>query len=260
MKTNSICFIIIILLTLNAGCSNQGKKNPKSEGEKNTETTTTADTGYTGILQSYSGNHLVKEVTLKNGVRNGLMKTFYASGLLYQTFWYENGLKQDTGKWYFEKLNGRVFRTTPFKDDSAHGIQTQYYENGTVRAKLNFVNGLRTPYLEEFTSEGKKITDYPDVVVTTIDNYNQNGTYKINVKLNNDKTKVTFYKGEYIDGLYDPKKYQKLNISETTGFLELKKSAAQGNNYVGIIAEILTSKGNKHLVYKRIDLPYNDLK
>jgi antitoxin component YwqK of YwqJK toxin-antitoxin module len=175
MKTNFICFIIIILLTINAGCSNQGKNNPKSECEKNAETTAVADTGYTGILQSYSGNHLVKEVTLKNGVRNGLMKTFYANGLLYQTFWYENGLRQDTGKWYYE--SGRVFRTTPFKNDSSDGVQTQYYESGAVRAKLSFVNGLRTPYLEEFSSDGKKITDYPDVVVTTTDNYIQNGTY-----------------------------------------------------------------------------------
>jgi len=259
MKTNSVCFILIILLFI-AGCSNQGKNNTESEGGKETETSASADTGYTGILQSYSGNHLVKEVTLKNGVRNGLMKTYYASGLLYQTFWYENGLRQDTGKWYFEKIDGKVFRTTPFKNDSAHGIQTQYYENGTVRARLNFVNGLRTPYLEEFSTDGKKVTDYPDVVVTTTDNYNQNGTYKINLKLTNDKTKVTFYRGEYIDGLYDPNKYQKINISETAGYLELQKSGEPGNNYVGIIAEILTPKGNKHLVYKRIDLPYNNLK
>jgi antitoxin component YwqK of YwqJK toxin-antitoxin module len=259
MKTNSICFIIIVLLFI-AGCSNQGKNTPKSTCEQNAETTTTADTGYTGILQSYSGTHLVKEVTLKNGVRDGLMKTFYASGLLYQTFWYENGLRQDTGKWYFEKIDGKVFRTTPFKNDSAHGIQTQYYENGTVRAKLDFVNGLRTPYLEEFSSDGTKVTDYPDVVVVVTDNYNQNGTYKINLKLTNDKTKVTFYRGEYIDGLFDPKKYLKINISETAGYLELKKSGESVNNYVGIVAEILTLKGNKQLTYKKIDLPYNNLK
>jgi hypothetical protein len=29
---------------------------------------------------------------------------------------------------------------------------------------------------------------------------------------------------------------------------------------VGIIGTVITPFGNRHLVYKRIDLPYNDLK
>lgn len=258
MKTNTIFFIIIILFTIHTGCSNKGNNKSESGKESQTNATTVPDTGYTGILQSYSGTYLVKEVTFKNGIRQGLMKTYYANGLLYQTFWYENGLRQDTGKWYYE--SGKVFRSTPFKNDSSDGVQTQYYESGAVRAKLNFVNGLRTPYLEEFSADGKKITDYPDMIVTINDNYKQNGTYKISLKLTNDKTKVTYYKGEYIDGLFIPKKYLKVNVSETTGLLELKKSNTPGNNYVGIIAEISTSKGNKYLLYKKIDLPYNDLK
>jgi antitoxin component YwqK of YwqJK toxin-antitoxin module len=186
------------------------------------------------------------------------MKTYYANGLLYQTFWYENGIKQDTAKWYFE--DGKVFRATPFKNDSADGIQTQYHTNGKVRAKLSYVNGIRTPYLEEFTPDGKKITDYPDLVIRTKDDYNQNGTYKIFLELTNKNVKATYYRGEYIDGLFYPKKYVKLNDSEKTGYLELKKSGSSGNNYVGIIAEISTKRGNKYLVYKKIDLPHNDLK
>ncbi len=38
------------------------------------------DTGYTGIKKYMSGNYVVKEVTFKNGVREGLMKTFYQTG------------------------------------------------------------------------------------------------------------------------------------------------------------------------------------
>lgn len=258
MKTNTSILIFLILLSFSAGCLNKGPKNISSEKENINDTTTVADTGYTGIKQYFSSNRMVKEVTFKNGIRQGLMKTYYANGLLYQTFWYENGVRQDTAKWYFE--DGRVFRSTPFKNDSADGIQTQYYRTGSVRAKLSYVNGIRTPYLEEFTSDGKKITDYPDLVIRTKDDYNQNGTYKIFLELTNKTIKATYYKGEYIDGLYYPKKYVKLNNSETTGYLELKKSGNSGNNYVGIIAEISTAIGNKYLVYKKIDLPHNDLK
>jgi antitoxin component YwqK of YwqJK toxin-antitoxin module len=258
MKTNASILIFLILLSFFAGCLNKGPKNISSDNENIDDTITVPDTGFTGIKQSFSGNRLVKEVTYKNSIRQGLMKTYYADGLLYQTFWYENGLRQDTAKWYFE--DGRVFRKTPFKDDSAHGIQIQYYKTGVVRAKLSFVNGVRTPYLEEFTSDGKKFTGYPDLVIRTKDDYDQNGTYKIFLELTNKTIKATYYRGEYIDGLYYPKKYVKLNNSETTGYLELKKSGSSGNNYVGIIAEISTQIGNKYLVYKKIDLPHNDLK
>jgi hypothetical protein len=186
------------------------------------------------------------------------MKTYYTNGLLYQTFWYENGLKEDTAKWYYE--DGKVFRTTPFKKDSMEGIQTQYYKNGRVRAKLSFVSGLRTPYLVEYASDGTKITGYPDLVIKIKDDYNQNGTYKINIELTDKNVKATFYRGEFIDNLFMPKKYAKINTTEKTGYLELKKSGTSKADYVGIIGEISTQLGNKYLVYKRIDLPYKDLK
>ena len=148
MKQIAFLFTIVILLTLGIGCQNNNKKNSSSQNEKAEKAAAVPDTGFTGIKQSFSGGRLVKEATLKNGIRNGLMKTFDASGLLYQTFWYENGKRQDTGKWYWP--DGKVFRKTPFKDDSAHGIQIQYYKTGVVRAKLEYKNGIRTPYLEEF--------------------------------------------------------------------------------------------------------------
>ena len=258
MKTNTFFYIFIILLILYSGCQNRSNKNASSKNENLPDTSTVADTGFTGIKQLYSHKLLAREVTYKNGVKQGLMKTYLPSGKLYQTFWYRNGHLEDTAKWYFD--DGKVFRTTPFKNDSMNGVQTQYYRNGKVRAKLNFVNGVQTPYLEEFFSDGGKITIYPELVIKTRDEYRQNGIFKIWLDLTDKTVKATYYRGEYIDGLFFPKKYSKLNSSETTGYLELKKSGNPKDNYIGVIAEISTPLGNKYLVYKKIDLPYNDLK
>jgi hypothetical protein len=96
--------------------------------------------------------------------------------------------------------------------------------------------------------------------VKTADNYNSAGTYTISLELSKKDNKATYYRGELTDGLFTPKKYVKLNSSETAGFLKLTKSGTPGNSYVGIIAEISTSLGNKYIAYKRVDLPYNDLK
>jgi hypothetical protein len=45
-----------------------------------------------------------------------------------------------------------------------------------------------------------------------------------------------------------------------TGILTLKKSGSSRPAEVGVVAEILTNFGNKYLVYKKIALPYHDLK
>jgi hypothetical protein len=258
MKTNIILLFIFLLVLPNWGCQNRPKKNTGSQIENPVDTTTVADTGFTGIRRYFSKGTLVKEVTLKNGVREGLMKTNYQGGQLNQTFWYENGVRQDTARSYY--IDGKLFRTTLFKNDTANGIQTQYYKSGAVMAKLNYVNGLRTPYLEEFESNGKKITGYPDMVIRTKDEYAQNGIFKIYVELTKKDTEANFYRGEYINGLFNPNKCTIINISKTTGYIALRKSANQGNNFVGVIAAILTTGGNRYLVYKKIDLPYNDLK
>ena len=211
MKTGISLFIILLLLALSSGCSNRSNKRSSSKGADSTNISNVPDTGYNGITQYFSTGRLVKEVTFKNGIRNGLMKTYNASGQLYQTFWYVNGMKEDTAIWYFE--NGKIYRKTPFKNDSMNGTQIQYYRSGGVRAKLNFVNGIRTPDLEEFESNGRKIADYPDLVITTKDEYSQTGTFKIYLELTKKNVKATYYKGEYADGLFYPKKYIKLNNS-----------------------------------------------
>jgi antitoxin component YwqK of YwqJK toxin-antitoxin module len=90
MKTNAILFIIIILLIWNSGCQNRSNKNTSSRNDNLTDTSTVADTGFTGIKQLYSHKLLAREVTYKNGVKQGLMKTYLPSGKLYQTFWYMN--------------------------------------------------------------------------------------------------------------------------------------------------------------------------
>lgn len=256
MKYKIIATLVILILLAGTGCSNRGQN--QSEEETAESAVNEPDTGFTGIGVYRSGNLVSAEVTMKNGIRHGIMKTYYPSGKLRQTFWYENGMREDTAIWYHE--DGVIFRKTPYKRDSVNGIQIQYYKSGKVRAKLEFIDGLRTPYLEEFSAGGTKITSYPEVVVRTKDDYNINGTYKIYLSLSNSNVKSNFYRGEFINNLFNPGLYTKINDTEMTGFLELKKSGSAGSGYVGVIAEILTTLGNRQLVYKRIDLPYNDLK
>jgi hypothetical protein len=42
--------------------------------------------------------------------------------------------------------------------------------------------------------------------------------------------------------------------------VDLKKSGTPQTDYIGITGAILTDFGNRYLSYKKIDLPYKDLK
>jgi MORN repeat variant len=255
MKVFSGSLIIILSLLFISGCN--GKRSGKKDSKTGNDAIAVPDTGYTGIKQYMSGLVLVKEVTFKNGVREGLMKSFYQNGKVRQTFWYENNLREDSAKWYYEE--GQVFRSTPYKKDTIDGIQKQYYRNGRLKAKLGYIKGLRTPYLEEFTQEGKLVGGYPGLVVNIRDEYQTKGIYRVSVELSDKSTKVRFYRGDLSDGVFDTAHCKKINTINGIGYLDLKKTGSQKTGYVGVIAEILTNYGNNYLFYKKIELPYNDL-
>jgi len=256
MRIFSLSVLFVLALLIVPGC--HGKQTPKKETAGVSDTSTVPDTGYTGIKQYLSGKYLVKEVTFKNGVRQGLMKTFYVTGEVRQTFIYSEGLREDSSFWYFQE--GQKFRVTPYKRDTIDGIQRQYFRTGQLRAKIGFSKGLRTSFFQEFTKEGKTVSGYPTVIVNTTDNYKTNGSYKVKLSLSDKSTGVTFWRGEFNNGRFDTAHYVKINTINGIGNLNLKKSGTAGHQYVGVIAEILTNYGNNYLVYKKIELPYNDLK
>lgn len=255
MKTYSIIFIIAGCIMLSAGCNSSGTSG-KSSGNAN-DSSQVADTGYTGIKKYTSGDKVMKEVSFRNGVRYGLTKTFYPGGQVYQTFWYENDLREDSARWYYPE--GKLFRTTPFKRDTIDGIQKQFYRNGKVKAKIGFSKGLRTPYFSEYTQEGKLITNYPEIVVKINDEYNSRGSYRIGLELSDKSTKVNFFRGEFFNGVHDTSKCAKINTISGKATLVMKKTGKPGKNYVGIIAEVITPFSNKNIIFKKVELPYNDL-
>ena len=255
MKYLFCSIIIVISGVLIISCT--GRRSGNEEKNTSYDTITVPDTGFTGIKQLMSEKKVVQEVTFKNGVKNGLTKSFYMDGRLRQTFWYVNGLREDSAKWYHP--DGRLFRSTPYKNDTIDGIQVQYYKNGRIKARLGYKKGYRTPELTEYSPDGKIVSGYPGIEVRIDDKYSTSGTFKISLQLTDKSEKVKFYRGEFTNGVFDTTQCRKINTIKGTGYLNLKKTGSQTSGYVGIIAQILTGFGNNHLEYKKIELPYNDL-
>lgn len=255
MKTNSLILISIISLILLSGCS--GNKSGKKPQVNSPDTTAVKDTGYTGITKYWSKDLLIKEVTFKNGIREGLMKSYYAGGQVYQTFWYENGLKEDSARWYY--LEGQLFRTTPYKHDTVDGIQKQYYRNGRVKAKIGYSKGMRTNFFQEFTPDGKVVGPYPEITVSIGDSYKKDGSYIVNLGLSDKKTAVKFFRGSFVNDRFDTTMCKVIAPVNNKYIISLKKTGKPGPDHIDIIASISTLFGNKYLVYKKLDLPYKDL-
>jgi len=257
MRKFNCSVVILLVLLLSAGCAGKGSSK-KGSGDLSADTVSVPDTGFTGIKKYYSKDLLVKEVTFRNGIQEGEMKSYYEGCQLNQTIWYENGLREDSARKYY--LEGQLFRSTPFRNDTIDGTQIQYYRNGRVKAKLHFIKGLRTPLLEEYTRDGKLIKDYPEIVFTLNDNYSTSGKVRINLELTEKTRKVNFYRGEFTNGVFDTAKCKIIQPVNGNVYLDMKKSGTPQPEYIGIIGAILTDFGNRYLAYKRIELPYRDLK
>jgi hypothetical protein len=255
MRSITSTILVLALLIFMSSCGGKGNSNKESQAVA--DTVSVPDTGYTGIKQYFSGNTLVKEVTFKNGVRQGVMKSFYTSKQVRQTFWYENGLREDSAKWYY--VEGPVFRATPYKRDTINGIQQQYFTNGRIKARLGYEKGLRTFFFEEYTPDGKLITDYPTMIVNIKDEYKTKGTFRISFELSNKAQKVKYFRGEFSKGVYDTAHIVQIETVNGIGNLTLKKTSSPKKSSVEVLAEIFTGYGNNYLLVKKIDLPYNDL-
>ena len=251
---------LILLFSITVILSCGGRQTPKTDDQTPSDTIMKAstDTGFTGIKQYRSNKYLIKEVTFKNGVREGTMKSFYESGKLRQEFMYKAGLREDSAIWYYEE--GQVFRLTPYNKDTVDGIQKQFYRNGNIKAKIGYKKGLRTLLFEEYTMDGKLIKGYPELEVNVKDEYKTNGILRLKLELLPKSKDVKYFVGDLSTGVYDTLKCRKIETAEGIGLLELKKGGTPNPPFPGIIAEFLTTFGNKYLIYKKIELPYNDLK
>lgn len=213
---------------------------------------------FTGIKKYYSEGKLIKEVTFRDGAKNGLCKNYYDDGRLKTTIIYSNNLKSDTSRWYYPE--GMVYRETPYRNNMLNGVQVKYYKNGRIQAEIPYKNGFRTPGLKEYYEDGRPVTGMPSIVNETDDSYySSHGTVRLVLKLSNNSKNVQFFKGPLSDGAFDPSACKEITVSSGMGYIELARSDSGGTGYIDITAVYITRFRNKEILTKRIKLPYNNL-
>ena len=256
MKESIVLVMLAVIMLTGYGC-NSGPGVENSGADKQKVPAGEVSAKFTGTKPFYIDGRLDREVSYISGVRNGLTKTYYASGGIKQILPFKDGLQTDTAKWFYE--DGKLYRTTPYQRDTIHGTQVQYYRSGRIKAKMSYIMGNRLPDLEEYYDNGKKKVFTREINVVTRDEYAQRGAFKIFAELNNKSTPVVFYLVELSDGALNYSKVVKMTTSGGTGFIELTKGSVRNSGTALVIAEYMTDFGNKNFITKRVAIPYRDL-
>jgi hypothetical protein len=245
----AVALIMIIASSCGSGTGDTGGGRKKAGHE--------ADTGYTGVRNYIKNDIIVREVEFRNGIKEGLTRTFYKGGVIEQEIPYAGGKKNGEARWYYP--DSKLFRVTPYVNDTIHGSQVQYYKSGRVKAKLEYMNGKRLPGLEEYNMNGEKVTGYPGIVYRTNDRYEERGMYKLFIEMTDLAENVKYYRGDLVDGLVDLDSVTPLLQTATTGYLDLKKTEGHKADSVVVIAAYLTGFGNRLYYRLAVPLPYKDL-
>ncbi len=249
-----LSILSIITLVFAVSC-NQGKSGNSADSMRGSNV---PDTGFTGTQRYKQGDNIHRTVEFKNGLKDGITRTFYKGGALEQEITYVNDKKDGPSKWYYP--DGKLFRVTPYENDTINGDQIQYYKNDRKRAIISYNNGKRVPSVIEYEKDGTKITDYPNVTFRVTDNYNEKGVYKIFIEMSDLSENNLYYRGDFVNGLVDLDSLEQLKQNATTGYLDLKKAEGVSSDSVTVIAGYLTSSGNRYYRRLAIPLPYKDLK
>jgi hypothetical protein len=217
------------------------------------------DTGYTGIevYKNADKTVILKEIQYKNGIKEGITKTYYPAGMIEQEIPYVGGKRDGDAIWYYP--DGKIFRKTPYENDTINGDQVQYYKNDKVRARIKYIEGKRIPKVEEYLSDGTKKVDYPKIVYRINDSYKDKGSIKIFVEMSDNSEGTNFYRGDFVNGLVDLNACKPLLQTATTGYVDLKKTIGVSNDSVVVISGYLTPFGNRYFSRLAIPLPYKDL-
>jgi len=110
-----------------------------------------------GTWYYYGADSLkIGEEIYKNGVKNGLEKTFYrGTGKLYQQVMFVNGKKEGIYKQYFE--SGVLKRDATYKNDTLEGKVMYYHPNTKKLMEGTYVKGLRNGEFNYYDESGKLI-------------------------------------------------------------------------------------------------------
>jgi hypothetical protein len=188
--------IQLLALILFSGCS-QVINKPEKETTPN-QRFRINDQGDTVVINYRKNGILLSEITIKNGMQNGLCLNYYENGNIQNEIWYKDGDKNGRATWNYE--SGKIYRESVYIDDEIEGIQKKYYEDGKLMAEIPYRKGVLLVGTKEYNKEGKLKKNYPEIIIEPVDKMAFENKYYLRASLTKNDPDAKFYEVKYLDG------------------------------------------------------------
>lgn len=158
------------ILEKTAFCSNTGTDEPMictdSDGAKINGR----------IIGYYPNGKIHKNFIVKNGVPDGIAKTFYENGKKKQELKYVQGELNGLSKAW--NMNGKIQSEHHYKNNKYDGIRKEYDENGKLHDILTYKNGKLDGERTTYSKKGTEKQIYNDGSLVSAKTYNEKGKLK----------------------------------------------------------------------------------
>jgi len=237
-------YILLLILFLFSISCQQTLNNANELVEKQ-------DSSYVKKAYFEKSGTLKSEISVKNKMKNGPAKEYYATGELRTLVNYENNIKVGETIWYYQ--NGKPYRVTPYVNGMMDGIRKIYYENGKLQAEIPYKNDELIEGTIEYDVNGKKLDSKVKIVFKTQDLLKYSNEFILDISLSNNFKNVKFFNeilstsNKKIRILIDTKKGTgKIVYNLPPGSFEMR--------ILKIYAEYNTSLGNPKLISSSYNL------
>lgn len=201
-----------------------------------------------GLVHTYNEDgSLSASINYKNNLRDGLAIDYYKDGKLRAEINYVNGLKQGLAKWYHK--NGKIFRSTDYIADQREGFQKKYYEEGSIMSVAEFHENEPGIGLKEYNKSGQERRLKAALVFgekIPLDD----GTVKIEVRLNNKVKEVSIFQGSLMKGKFLHQGLLEINKTANMGYAIIPK----GETEVSVVAKYKTRYKNYRVLHGKAKL------
>lgn len=206
------------------------------------------------VQQRHADGTLAAEINYKGQKKNGLAKYYYKNGKLRSEVYFKDDIKHGEASFYYE--NGQLFQLTNYINGKKDGIQRKYRDDGLLMAEVPYKMDQPGIGLVEYTLKGKVKTNYPKLLVETIDDVIKNSQYIVRAHFSERMSDIMFYVGDLAADKYLHSDLMKIAPKEG-GVLELKYFVPPGTflmEKINIIGVGKTRLKNPLIIQQEVNL------
>lgn len=209
------------------------------------------------VISKHANGKVRSVVNYKDGVKHGIAKDFYETGVQRLEINYQDGKKHGQYKMFYE--DGTLYKEANYLEDRLHGVEKVFRENGTIMSEAPFKNGFSGLGLKEYTTKNKERTRYGEIVVKEIDKTAFTNEMILEFSLSEKVRELNFMVGELEDGKFLHNGLEYLPMKNNIGSYTVM--VPKGQYIMGkfnVVASYKTNQGNICVLQRTYNLSVNN--